>query len=139
MERDGLTLHVRAHQGPGSVVVLQEQDQRGRDRHHLARRDVHVLDLASRNLVGVAVLDAHQDVVLDELALRIERGVRLRDDIAVLFVGRQVVDLIGDVAGLHLAVGGLDEAERVDAREGRQRAIEPMFGPSGVSMGHMRP
>ena len=30
-ERDGLALHVRAHQGPVRVVVLEERDERGRD------------------------------------------------------------------------------------------------------------
>ena len=44
-QRHGLTLHVRTHEGAVRVVVLEERDERGRDRHHLARRDVHVADL----------------------------------------------------------------------------------------------
>ena len=37
------------------------------------------------------------------------------------------------------AVRRLDEAVLVDARVGRQRGDQPMFGPSGVSIGQMRP
>ena len=44
-QRHGLALHVRTHEGAVRVVVLEERDERGRDRHHLARRDVHVVDL----------------------------------------------------------------------------------------------
>ena len=44
-ERYGLTLHVGAHERAVRVVVLEERDQRGRDRHDLLRRHVHVVDL----------------------------------------------------------------------------------------------
>ena len=46
-QRHGLTLHVRAHERAVGVVVLEERDQRGRGRHHLARRDVHVVDVVA--------------------------------------------------------------------------------------------
>src|SRR5450432_780812 len=36
-QRHRLALHVGTHQRPVSVVVLQERNHRGRDRHHLAR------------------------------------------------------------------------------------------------------
>ena len=48
------------------------------------------------------------------------------------------VDLVGDLALLDLAVRRLDEAERVDPSVRREQPIRPMFGPSGVSIGHMR-
>ena len=121
-QRHGLTLHVRAHQRAVGVVVLEERDQRGRDRHHLARRDVHVVDLAARHVVDLSAAGAHQYAVLLEGVLRGERRVGLGDDDAVLFVGGQVVDLVGDDTLDDLAVRRLDEAERVDAPEGRQRA-----------------
>ena len=57
-----------------------------------------------------------------KLALRVDDGVGLRDDVLVLLVGGQVVDLVGDAAAGDLAVGRLDEAERVDAPVGRQGA-----------------
>ena len=46
-QRHGLALHVGAHQRAVGVVVLEERDHRRRDRHHLARRDVHVVDLVT--------------------------------------------------------------------------------------------
>ncbi len=42
--RHGLALHVRAHQRAVRVVVLEERDQRGGDRHDLLRRHVHEVD-----------------------------------------------------------------------------------------------
>ena len=57
-------------------------------------------------------------------ALLVDVRVRLRDDVLVLVVGREVLDLVGDAALLDLAVRRLDEAEPVDAREARQVADE---------------
>ena len=68
-ERDGLTLHVRAHEGAVGVVVLEERDQGRRDRHHLARRDVHVVDLVGRDEVDLTVALADQDALLGELVV----------------------------------------------------------------------
>src|SRR4051812_33211059 len=121
-QRHGLTLHVRAHERTVGVVVLEERDHRRRDRGHLPRRDVHVVDVLRGEVVDLAALGADQDPLLGEAALRVERRVGLRDDEAVLLVGGQVVDLVGDLAVLDLAVRRLDEAERVDPAEGRQRA-----------------
>ena len=47
-ERHRLALHVRAHQGAVGVVVLEERDERRRDRDDLLGRHVHVLDLVRR-------------------------------------------------------------------------------------------
>ena len=54
-ERHRLALHVRAHQRPVGVVVLEERDQAGRDADHLLGRDVDVLDLVDRHGDEVAV------------------------------------------------------------------------------------
>ena len=69
-QRHGLTLHVGAHQRAVGVVVLEERDQRGRDRHHLARRDVHVVDVAAGHVVDLAAAGAHEHAVLLEGVLR---------------------------------------------------------------------
>ena len=53
-QRHGLPLHVRAHQRAVRVVVLEERDQRRRDRDDLRRRDVHVLDVLRRRRDGLA-------------------------------------------------------------------------------------
>ena len=121
-QRNGLALHVRAHQRAVGVVVLEERDHGRRDRHHLARRDVHVVDLVGLDEVDLAALLAHQHLVLGEVALRVDDRVGLRDDVAVLLVGGQVRDLVGDPTVVDLAVRGLDEAERVDPAVGGERA-----------------
>ena len=134
-ERHRLLLHVGAHERPVGVVVLDEGDQGRRDRDDLLRRDVHVVHLAGGDEVDVAALAAHQHVVLAETAVGSERGVGLGDDMAVLLVGGQVVDRLGDPAVVHPAVGGLDEAELVDARVGGEGAdqadVRALGGLSG--------
>ena len=55
------------------------------------------------------------------MALVIDRRVGLGDDVGFLAVGGEVIDLVGDAAVLDLAIRRFEEAEFVDAREGRQR------------------
>ena len=43
-ERQGLTLHVRAHESTGRVVVVEEGDASRGDRNDLLRRDVDEID-----------------------------------------------------------------------------------------------
>ena len=93
-QRDGLPLHVRTHEGAVGVVVLQEGDQGGRNRHQLLRRDVHVLDLAGGSGGELPGLPG-RDSVGDELPLGVQLGVGLGDGVLVLLERRQVVDLLG--------------------------------------------
>ena len=89
----------------------------GRDRDELLRRDVHVLDLGLLDQTDLAAAGAHEHLVLGEVALLVDRRVRLRDAVDVLVVGREVDDLVGDATVGHPPVRRLDEAEPVDARE----------------------
>ena len=73
-QRDGLALHVRTHEGAVRVVVLEEGDERGRDRHHLARRDIHVADVFGGNEVDLAALLTGENAVLGEAARRFVSG-----------------------------------------------------------------
>ncbi len=41
--RHRLALHVRAHERAVRVVVLEERDERGRNRHDLLRAHIHVV------------------------------------------------------------------------------------------------
>jgi hypothetical protein len=104
-QRHGLAHHVRAHEGTVGVVVLQEGDHRGRDGHHLARGDVHVVDVVTGDVVDLAATTADQDAGSSKRMSSLERRVGLRDDEAVLFVGRQVVDLVGDDPSTTLRYG----------------------------------
>src|SRR5690606_17254278 len=60
----------------------------------------------------------------DEPAVLVELGAGLRDDVVVLLRRGEVVDPVGDLAALDLAVGRLDEPGRVDAGERGERADE---------------
>ncbi len=122
--------------------MLQERDQRGGDRHHLARGgDVHVLHvLRGGDGVHITLPLADQHAVLGEGAVLVQRGVRLRHHVAVLLVGGQVVDLIGDPAVETLRYGGVSMNPNAFTRaKDASDPIRPMFGPSGVSIGHIRP
>ena len=81
----------------------------------------------------------HEHAVVDELALLVERRVGLGDDVFLFLVGGEIHDLVGDLAVLDDAVRRLDEAEAVDSTEAGEAPMRPMLGPSGVSIGHMRP
>ena len=148
-QRHGLLLHVGAHQGAVGVVVLEERDQRRADRDDLLRRHVHVVDLGRRDVADVGgraeealglehlaqVVEArrlrrtaHEDAVALERAVRVDRRVRLGDDVVLFLVGRHVDDLAGDLALHDLAVRALDEAELVDPGERRQAADQTDVG-----------
>ncbi len=121
-QRHRLALHVRAHQGALGVVVLEERDHRRRHRPELLRRDVDQVDVLGRVVLVVAGLGAAEDLVVGELAVLVDRLVRLADP-ALLLLGRvDVDDLVGDLAVLDDAVRRRDEAELRDLREARERA-----------------
>ena len=127
-ERHGLALHVGAHQRAVGVVVLQERNERGGHRHQLLGRHVDVVDLVGRDEQHVA-REAAGDEIARQLALGVDLGVGLGDVVARLLHGREVDHLVGDLALLDLAVGALDEAVLVDAREGGERVDEADVGP----------
>ena len=120
-----LPLHVRTHQGAVGIVVLEERDECRRDRDDLLGRDVHVVDGVGVDEVDLATGLTDKHLVVAELAVRFERGVRLRDDVALLLGGGEVVDLGGDDALLHLAIRRLDEAEAVHSGIGGQGSDQP--------------
>ena len=62
---------------------------------NLLRRDVHPVDLLGR-LHHEALAFAGLDALLQEVVVGVEQGVRLRDDVVVFRVGRQVFDLRAD-------------------------------------------
>ena len=119
----GLALHVRAHERAVGVIVLEERDQARRGRDDLVRRHVHVVDLVRRHQRHVAA-DAGADQLVGVGAVLVERRVGLRDRVAVLVLGGEVLDLLGDLAVLDLPVRRLDEAELVHDAVGAQRRDE---------------
>ena len=123
-QRHGLTLHVRAHEGSVRVVVLEEGNERRGDGHHLTCGHVHVVDAIAGDQGRVFTGDTAQDVVLGEGAVGLEGRRGLGDEVALLVVRGKVADFVGDLAVRDDAVRRLNEAEGVDAREGRERADE---------------
>ncbi len=130
-QRDGLLLHVGAHERPVGVVVLDEGDESRGDREDLLGRDVHqvnfrrrdVVDLAGGAVGGRGRTDAHagtlrpatyEDPVADEVARGVERRGGLGDHVLLFLVRGVVDDLVGDAAVDDLAVGSLDEPVVVD-------------------------
>ena len=61
---------------------------------------------------------ADGNLVRGEVAFRVHRRVRLRDEVMLLAVGGQIVDLLGHAAILDLAVRRFDEPKLVDPGEG---------------------
>ena len=69
--------------------MLQERDQRGRDRDELLRRDVLVVDLVALGGDELAV-EPRDDAVLFDPPSGVRLGVGLGDDVILLLPGRQV-------------------------------------------------
>ena len=122
-QRHGLALHVRAHEGPVRVVVLEERDERRRDRDDLGGVDVHVVDLRCVDLDGHAVAGAAEHR-RDELGVLVDLGVGLGDREHLLLDRVEVLDLARDLALGDLAVGRLHEAVLRHLGVGAERAHE---------------
>ena len=88
-QRHRLALHVRPHQRAVRVVVLEERDERRRDRHELLGRHVDELHVVARRQDEVALL-ARVHPLLHEAQVGVELHVRLRDDVLVLLPRREV-------------------------------------------------
>ena len=79
--------------------MLEERHERRGYRHDLRWRHVHVLHALWRQQHGLALLTG-ADQLIDQLAVLVQAGIGLGDDVLALFDGRQVVDV-----HRHLAVG----------------------------------
>ena len=121
-QRHGLTLHVGTHQRSVALIVFQERNQGCADGNHLARGNVHVVNGADRHIDRFFLADSGKGLLLDEVAVLVELLVGLCDDVLGIAVCGHVFDLVGHMAVDDLTVRGLDEAERVDAAKGCQRA-----------------
>ena len=64
-QRHRLPLHVTSHKRPVGVVMLEERDQRGSDRHQLLGRHVHEIDAAGRQHGIVVPLAAQGHLVYE--------------------------------------------------------------------------
>ena len=125
-ERDGLALHVGAHERSVGVVVLEERNERRRNGDYLLRRYVEVVELLRVDLYGV-VLVTDVDAAgrgRDDVAVLVHREVGASDIVFVLFVRGEIGDLFRDLSVDYLAARADEEAVFVYAREGRERGDE---------------
>ena len=127
-QRQGLAHHVRPHQGAVGVVVFKKRDQRGRHRDQLLGADVDQVHVLVRRQ-GVFPVLPRRDQIVDELHVGVEVSVRLGDRVAHLLGGGHVVHLVGNLAVLDDAIGGLDEAVLVHPRIGGQRVDQANVRP----------
>jgi hypothetical protein len=64
-----LPLHVRSHQGPVSVVIFQEGNQRCRHRHQLFGRDVNQIDALGLDHQILATASAANQVSFETVVI----------------------------------------------------------------------
>ncbi len=118
--------------------MFEERNERGSNRHDLLWRHVDEVNLCWCHRCDVSggteetfcfehlaqVIKAcclrrttHENALVFEGAVCIERCVRLGDDVVLFFVGSHVHDFVRDLAVLHTAIWALDETELIDASE----------------------
>ncbi len=118
-QRHGLTLHVGAHQRAVGVIVFEEGNEGGGDRHDLLRRHVHHVDVGLGQQLRFTV-DPARDQIIDDLAV-LQLDVGLGDDVLGLFHRRNIDDVVRGLAVLDPTVGAFDEAVLVHPGVRRQR------------------
>ena len=101
-------------------IMLKERDQRRPYGYHLARRDVHIIDLVHRHVFCLSVIVADKRILCKEITVGVKFLVSLGNNMPMLLVSSHIDDIIRDMPVFDLTVRGLDETERVDAGECRQ-------------------
>jgi len=93
-----LTLHVRTHQGPVRVIVLEERNERGSNRDHLARRNIDIVHGLGGDEFNLSTLFTNQYLVHRKGAIGVQRSSRLSDNEFVLVISGQIVNRLPDLA-----------------------------------------
>ena len=101
--------------------MLEERNHGGSHGDHLTRGNIEVVDLIGADGLDVTTLLTNRQSLLNEVAVLVDRGVGLRDDVAVFLISGEVVDLVGDDTIADATVRSLNETERVHACVAGQR------------------
>ena len=96
-ERYSLTLHVGAHESTVRVVVSEERNKRCSNRYELLRRYVHVIDTGRIYLDELVEVTA-DDFLADELAVLVDRLVRLCDVVVIFLIRGHVNNFVSNDA-----------------------------------------
>ncbi len=126
-ERHCLALHIGSHECAVCIIMFEERYQRGGHTHELFRGNIHVLHLFGGHQFEIAQMPAEHQLVY-KIVVFVQRGVRLRDHKAVLFVGRKILYLLCHSPFLDFSVRGFKEAILVDLGIGAQRRHKPDIG-----------
>ena len=128
-KRDGLALHISAHESAVSVVVFKEGNESGGDRDDLFRANVHKVDLISREFRSIFMKSGGDGLVKEEIVKN--RFISLSDDKFFFFKSVEEDDLIRDffMKFIDYTVRGFYEAEFINDGEIRKRADEADIGP----------
>ena len=88
--------------------MLQERDQGRTDGYHLLGGYVHVVNLVAAEQAGFAFATAGNQIFY-EVAVFVQVGVRLSNNVVAFFDSRQVVNFIGNHTVGHFTIRGLKE------------------------------
>ena len=91
-QRNRLPLHVRSHQRPVGIVILEERNQTRRHRNKLLRTHIHILDFLAPLELKVA-RHAAVGQFRDDTPLLVHFDIRLRDDVRILFPRGKVMTI----------------------------------------------
>ncbi len=119
-----MTLHIGAHEGAIGIVVLEERNQGGSDRHNLPRRDVHEVHARPRHECKF-ILKATGHQVIDQAIVFVEARIGLCDHISPILDGRQILDLVGDLTIHDPAARGFEKPIGVGSCIDRQGIDQP--------------
>ena len=120
------------------VVVLEERDEARRERQ-LLRRQVHVVNRAgvTKSISPPPARTSTRAAVI--VPSPSTRALGLGDDVVVLVVGGEIRRCRADAARSTLRYGVSMNPKRFTRPKLESEPMRPMFGPSGVAIGHMRP
>ena len=83
---NSLTLHVRTHEGSVCIVVLEEGNERGCHRHHLACGNVHVIHAITGDQRRILACNTAQNLLINEVPLVVDRRRSLSDEVSLFII-----------------------------------------------------
>ncbi len=112
-------MHVRAHQSPVGIIVLQERYQSGGYTDQLLGRNIHIIHFLWGDQDSIFAQAAGHPVG-QEATFLIQKGVGLCNYIFIFVIGGKIHYFVGNniFFFIHTAVRGLNKPVFVDTRIG---------------------
>ena len=118
-QRDCLSLHVRTHQGAGSVIVFNERNQSRRNRQNLLWGDVNQIHFFRCRQDIIPRLSTANHIP-NKIFVLIKGCIPLRDCIIPFLHRRKINHFIRDMAFFDEPIRGFDKPIRIHKGIGRQ-------------------